>query len=224
MVIERALLAGSTVLDSIGRDSERRIFFYQVGSGLASVQLEFMNNERPLDTPEGLHKTNMLLRLSDGSSATGWSLDAIHYDAKWNSTDQVPLEMINSGQLGRFSALDPTDGGNTSRDIVSGEWRSTDASGYTKVSAFMEHYRLQLWSNFTFFELRPATGDQFEQAEDRNIVGGQAVRGWNQNLLEHDSFTELGLQLRHDNINVSLRTRRRVCLLQLSATTRLEKL
>lgn len=199
----RALLAGSTVLSPQGQDSNNASSLIKSGPTLLSA-VEIMNNNGPWTVKEDLHKTNMLLRLSNGSSQNGWSLDANHYDAKWNATDQVPLELIDSGQLGRFSALDPTDGGNTSRDILSGEWRGTDAAGYTKLSTFIEHYHLQLWSNFTFFELRPATGDQFEQAEDRNIVGGQAVRAWNHNLLGHDSFTELGLQLRHDNINVSL--------------------
>ena len=199
----RALLAGSTILTPHGQDSSNASSIIKSGPTLLGA-VEFMNNNGPWTTPENLHKTNMLLRLSDGSTTDGWSLDAVHYDAKWNATDQVPLELINSGQLGRFSALDPTDGGNTSRDILSGDWHNTDATGYTKFSTFIEHYHLQLWSNFTFFELRPATGDQFEQAEDRNIVGGQAVKGWNHSLLTHDSITELGLQIRHDNINVSL--------------------
>ncbi|OIR18019.1 TonB dependent receptor [mine drainage metagenome] len=199
----RALLAGSMVLAPQGRDSRNTSSLDQSGPTLLGA-VELMSNNGPWTVKEDLHKANALLRLSDGSVANGWSLDAIHYDAKWNATDQVPLESIASGQLGRSSALDPTDGGNSSRDIFSGEWRSSDAAGYAKVTTFIEHYHLQLWSNFTFFELRPATGDQFEQAEDRNIVGGQAIRGWNHGLLERDSFTELGLQLRHDNINVSL--------------------
>jgi TonB dependent receptor/TonB-dependent Receptor Plug Domain len=199
----RVLVAGSTALATQGRDSQNTSSLIKSGPILLGA-VELMNNNGPWTVKEDLHKTNMLMRLSDGSATNGWLLDAIHYDAKWNATDQVPLELIDSGQLGRFSALDPTDGGNSSRDILSGEWRNTDAAGYTKFSAYMEHYHLQLWSNFTFFELRPATGDQFAQAEDRNIVGGQAVRGWNHSLLEHDSFTELGLQLRRDNINVSL--------------------
>ena len=73
----------------------------------------------------GLHKANGLVRLSNGTTANGWSLDAIVYEAHWNSTDQVPLALIESGQLGRFSALDPTDGGDTGRDVVSAEWHTS---------------------------------------------------------------------------------------------------
>ena len=165
---------------------------------------EGLAEDGPWTLHEHLHKANGLLRLSDGTIAKGWSLDAIVYQAQWESTDQVPLSLIQSGQLGRFSALDPTDGGDTGRDIVSGEWHTSDASGYTRVNLFLEHYRLQLWSDFTYFELRPATGDQFEQQEHRNLEGGGLVRGWHHGLFGFQSTTEVGLQIRNDNIKVGL--------------------
>ncbi len=199
----RALLAGSTRLAPSGKDSGNTTTLDATNPTLLGA-VEIMRNNGPWTIKEDLQKTNALLRLSDGNNTTGWAIDGIYYDAKWNATDQVPLELINSGQLGRFSSMDPTDGGNTGRDILSGEWHSADAVGYMKASAYMEHVHLQLWSNFTFFAHNPITGDQFAQAENRNIVGGQVVRGWNHSLSEHDATTELGLQLRHDNINVSL--------------------
>ena len=200
---ERALLAGSTVLTSLGQSANGSAVSSNTGPTLlGAVELEHENG--PWITPENLHKINALARLSDGNTANGWSFDGIHYDATWNSTDQVPLELINLGQLGRFSAVDPSDGGESGREIISGEWHSSNAVGYTKVSTYLEHYRLRLWSNFTFDELRPNTGDQFEQEENRNIVGGQVAKGWSHSLLGNGSTTELGLQVRHDNINVVL--------------------
>ena len=124
-----------------------------------------------------MRKLNALLRLSDGDAARGWSVDALAYQAHWNSTDQVPLALIQSGQRCRDCALDPSDGGDTARDILSGEWHTHNLNGYIRVSAYPEHYRLQLFSNFTFFELRPATGDQFEQAEARNLLGTKLAHG-----------------------------------------------
>ena len=59
--------------------------------------------------------------------------------------------------------------------------------GYTKVNAYFEHYNLQLWSDFTFFEnsaIRGNTlGDQFEQLENRNLLGGSFVKGFDHTLL-----------------------------------------
>jgi outer membrane receptor for Fe3+-dicitrate len=200
----RMLLAGSTILKLPGQSVNGTPAADNAGP-IALGGLEIMRNDGPWTLPENLQKTNALLRVSDGSHSKGWSFDANFYDAKWNSTDQVPLELIQSGQLGRFSALDPTDGGNTGIAILSGEWHKHDDAGYTKISTYMEHSRLQLWSNFTFFELRPETGDQFQQAENRNMLGGQIVEGWNHDFFGHDSITESGLQLRHDNVNVNLK-------------------
>ena len=175
------------------------------GDGLRLLgALELTRQDGPWDLPEKLNKHNGVLRLSDGNAARGWSLDALAYSAHWDSTDQVPLPLIQSGQLGRFGAYDPSDGGDTARYILSGEWHSLDERGYEKARAFVQQYRLNLWSNFTFFELRPATGDQFEQTEHRNVVGVQAAKGWNHDLVGRASTTELGVQLRHDNINVGL--------------------
>jgi len=194
----RALLAGSFPLTRLAVDPT------SAGGPTVLGALELQNSNGPWAVPEALHKINGLLRLSDGSTTQGWSAEGAYYDANWSATDQVPLELIQSGRLGRFSGLDPTDGGGTGRQILSGEWHRQDDEGYTKLSAYAQRYRLQLFSNFTFFELRPATGDQFEQAEHRNLHGAQAIEGWNHGLLGRESITESGLQVRHDDIHVSL--------------------
>ena len=202
---QRALFAGSTPITSQGGNNKSSNTDDLSSSNptlLGAVDL--LRENGPWTEPEGLHHFNGLLRLSDGTSSNGWSVDGVYYDASWRSTDQVPLELIQSGQLGMYSSLDPSDGGDSKRAIISGEWHSDDEHGYLKTSAFVQHYELQLWSNFTFFELRPTTGDQFEQVENRNLVGGQVTKGWVQNLFGHDSITEVGMQLRNDAIHVSL--------------------
>ena len=196
----RALLAGSTTLKQPGQVES---IFGGVGPNVLGA-FEYQHADGPWVIKENLQKYNGLLRISNGDSANGWTIDTILYNASWNATDQVPLALIQSNQLGRFAALSPSDGGNTSRNIISGEWHNIVDKGFTKVSAFAEHYSVQLWSDFTFFKYRPATGDQFEQAENRNVIGAMIAKGWNHNLFGNDSSTELGVQLRHDYIDVSL--------------------
>ena len=169
---------------------------------LGAAELE--EQDGPWTVRERLNKYNLLTRLASGDRGNGWSIDLIGYGAHWDSTDQVPLALIESGQLGRWDALDPSDGGDTGREVLSAEWHRHDESGYTKVAAYLESYRLQLWSNFTFFELRPTTGDQFEQRERRILTGGSVTHGWNQPLFGRDSTTEIGLQVRNDQIRVGL--------------------
>jgi hypothetical protein len=166
--------------------------------------LEVVADDGPWTTPEGMRKFNGVLKLGDGDALRGWSIDALATKSHWTSTDQVPLALIESGQLGRYDALDPTDGGRSARAVVSGEWHRSDAAGYTRASAFAAHNELTLWSNFTYHEERPDTGDQFKQQESRNDFGAQLLRGWQHTLAGKDSTTEVGLQLRHDHIDVGL--------------------
>jgi len=196
----RMVLAGSTPLSRLTNGADA---VAATGPRLLGA-LELEEDNGPWKTPEGVRKFNGLLRLSDGTYSKGWSVDAVGYASHWTSTDQVPLELIENGTLCRFCALDPTDGGRSARAIVSGEWHEHDADGYMNVSAYAEHYNLKLWSNFTYFELRPATGDQFEQQESRNFVGAQIVKGWDHPLFGKDSVTEIGLQIRQDHIDVGL--------------------
>jgi hypothetical protein len=198
----RLVLAGSTSLSALTGGGATG------AAGQASARvlgaLELQHDDGPWTTPEGVRKVNGVLKLSDGDGLRGWSVTSLGYTNRWTSTDQVPLELIESGQLGRWSALDPTDGGNSTRAVVSGEWHAHDERGYTNVSAYAQHYKLTLWSNFTFFEADPVHGDQFEQKEARNMLGGQAAHGWQHSLFGKDSTTEAGLQVRHDHIDVGL--------------------
>jgi outer membrane receptor protein involved in Fe transport len=205
---KRALVAGSK---SIGEPAAGSSSIWGAGTPTLLGAVELLHEDGPWNSPEGLDRFNGLLRLSDGSKAQGWSIDGIFYKAHWNSTDQVPLSLIDSGQLGRFQALDPTDGGDTERAVVSGEWHGTDDQGYWKASVYAEHYQLQLFSDFSFFENRCGAApdpnlpcDQFEQWENRNFLGTKLAKGWNHTLFANASTTEVGLQVRHDEIHVGL--------------------
>jgi len=198
----RTVLAGSTSLSTLAAPGSSATPSATGPRVLGALEVERDNG--PWTTPEGVRKYNGVLRISDGTAANGWSADALGYTNHWTSTDQLPLELIQSGQLGRFSAVDPTDGGNSVRDILAGEWHAHDERGYSNVAAYVEHYKLKLWSNFTYFEADPVRGDQFEQKEARNLVGGQARHGWQHALFGYDSTTEVGLQVRHDHIDVGL--------------------
>ncbi len=204
----RAVVAASR---SVGQSSVGDSSLFGSGTPTLLLAAEALHENGPWNPPEGLDQFNGLLRLSDGSKAGGWALDGIFYRAHWDSTDQVPLSLIESGQLGRYQALDPTEGGDTERAILSGQWHRFDDDGYSLALVYLEHYELQLWSDFTFFENHCGAApnpnlpcDQFEQWENRNFVGTKLAHGWYHDLFGHESITEVGLQVRHDDIHVGL--------------------
>ena len=171
--------------------------------------VEVMRNEGPWSLKEGLHRTNGMVTLAGGTSASGWSATLMGYDAKWRSTDQVPQRLIDAGTylgkpFGRFDAVDPSDGGQTSRSSLSANWRDTGARGTTQVAGYAMHYTLKLFSNFTYLMDRPDMGDQFSQQDSRNVFGLSASRSFDHSWGPFSARSEVGLQARHDRIHVGL--------------------
>jgi hypothetical protein len=184
--------------------------------------LELQHNDGPWAVPEGLHKANGVLTLSGGNAALGWSASLMAYAARWRSTDQIPQRLIDAGDyngrpFGRFDSLDPSDGGNTHRHSMSGEWHRQTATGTTRVAAYAIDYGLQLFSNFSYAMERPAQGDQFSQQDRRQVYGLSASHSIDHRLGSFDARSELGLQLRHDRIRVGLFD---TAAQQVTATTR----
>jgi len=176
-------------------------------SALAAIEL--MTNDGPWTLKEGLRRSNGVFTLSGGTAAQGWQASAMAYRASWNSTDQIPQRLIDAGSyngqpFGRFDAVDPSDGGDTSRLSLSGQWHNTSAAGTTKLSAYAMRYQLQLFSNFTFNQLRRDTGDQFLQRDKRDVFGLTASHSVDHELAGLTARSELGVQLRNDRIHVGL--------------------
>ena len=180
-----------------------------VGEGLVLLTaIERTNNDGPWTVSEGLRKTNALLTLSGGSPEQGWSTSVSLYRAHWTATDQVPQRLLDQGNyqgqaFGRFDSLDPSDGGHTHRNSVSGEWHQHDTDHVRKLSWYIMQYDLDLYSNFTY-QTTPA-GDQFAQRDKRTVVGAHALASWTVGQNETNPSTNtVGLQVRQDHIQVGL--------------------
>ncbi|MFN4327252.1 MAG: TonB-dependent receptor [Limnobacter sp.] len=163
--------------------------------------LELQRNNGPWDVPEGLRKTNAILRYSSGSSDNGQTLTAMAYQNRWTSTDQVPLRAVNSGQIGRFGSLDPSSGGESSRYSLSWTLRDRQGNQLREANAYAIASALDLYSNFTYFLDNPVDGDQFNQREKRTLYGLNLSNTWAGHLAGMDTQTRLGIQTRMDRIS-----------------------
>ena len=179
----------------------------KVGPGNLLVAFEYQGTDGPWDLPEDFTKYNAVLRYSQGNTQSGFNVTLMAYDAKWNSTDQIPQRAVDEGLIGRFGAIDTSDGGQTTRYSLSFQG-NTPVSGLGgpqfQLDAFFIGYNLDLWSNFTFFLDNPTQGDQFHQADRRQVYGLRPNLSWAGVLFGKESLTRVGLQLRYDNINVAL--------------------
>ncbi len=178
---------------------------FRLGSGNFLYGLELSHNDGPWINPDDFRKINGIIRYSAGDSQNAFRITGMGYRGEWNSTDQVAERATDSGLIDRFGAIDPTDGGETHRYSLSAEWQHTWESSITQASAYLLDYKLNLFSNFTYYLDDPIHGDQFEQADDRTVAGFQAKQHWGWNLFGNESWNEAGIQFRNDSIdNVGL--------------------
>ena len=194
----------------VGGESYSRVLLArspEVGPGHVVAALELAHNHGPWEYPDQYQKINGALRYSQGNAVSGFSLTALAYHGRWNATDQVPQRAVNTRLIDRFGAVDPTDGGNTYRYSLSGDWQrgSSNGNASTRITAYGIGYDLSLFSNFTYYLDDPVHGDQIEQADHRFIAGVRAAHRrrarWNDHLVQNT----FGFQVRNDDItNIGL--------------------
>lgn len=65
---------------------------------------------------------NGVLRYSEGTRFTGFSVTAMAYSADGTATDQIPQRAIDAGLIDRFGSLVPSSGGQTQRLSLAADW------------------------------------------------------------------------------------------------------
>ncbi len=173
----------------------------ELNAGTLLYALEGAYNNGPWQNPQNYRRVNGTLRYSLAEGATRHSLTAMAYTSQWHSTDQVPQRAIDSGLIGRYGTIDPTDHGKTSRYSLSWQMLKPEDDGEWTASAYFIRSRLALFSNFTYYLDNPVDGDQFEQAESRNVMGGSLSRMWKGSLVGLASNTTVGAQWRRDSLS-----------------------
>ena len=174
----------------------------RVGSGYLLGAVEVSHNDGPWVRPDDFRKINSILRYSRGDARNGLSFTGTGYWADWNATDQVPSRAISQGLISRFGNIDPTDAGRTARYALAADMRRSGVRTSTHASAFVLRYRLNLFSNFTYFLDDPIDGDQFEQADRRVAAGGRLVHRRLGRFARWNVENAVGGELRHDAIGV----------------------
>ena len=207
-----ALEQGSLTLTA-GQDNYRRAYAgntVDLAQGKLTIAGALTNYAGPWQLDQALEKTNALLKYHQETATGQWSLSAAAYDNSWNATDQIPERAVLSGNLNRFGTIDNSDGGDTHRHSLAGQWQTLSDDVAVTLNAFTIDYALNLFSNFTYFLEDPVRGDQFEQAEQRRVYGFDASYARRLTLGSRDVRFTVGLQNRTDDIDLGLyKTERR---------------
>jgi len=190
----------------------------KLGKGDLLYGGEAYYDDGPWTHPDAYKKFNGLLTYSQGDDANGLSITARGYHGKWNSSDQLPVPA--QSLVGFFGTLNPTDGGNSQRYSLQGEWHRQGANSETRILAYGFYYDLDLFSDFTYYLVDPVKGDQFEQ-KDRRWVGGLDARHtifsrWFGRKVENT----FSLQVRNDWVHNGLyQAENRVCVDKIDVDT-----
>ncbi len=127
-----------------------------------------------------------------------------HYHSEFDAADVIPTayDYRQGPEVGRFDAVDPTDGGESARHLLGlsytweGEGRKFNVLGY------YNYRKTVLYTNYTYYLLNPGPdqGDQYELWEDRHYGGLRAYYEFPISLGAFSLQTKVGLDSRLDGV------------------------
>lgn len=127
------------------------------------------------------------------------SFSSSYFTSDWNASGQLPLRAIEAKEISRYSSIDNSEGGITSRCNLNLKLNSKlkDNSDFVNQLYYSKNL-FQLFSNFTFFMNDSVNGDEIRQWENRDLFGyrGAYIR---QDLLGQTTLnTEISFTTRTD--------------------------
>jgi len=135
------------------------------------------------------------------------SITGTFQKSQWNASGEIPLRAVQDGSLDRFGAIDPSEGGKTLRSTGRVNYHyDTLSGGQFFANAYGQYYRLDLFTNFTFFLNDPSNGDGIQQSDHRVMYGGDIGYKQRGELLSMPTIGTIGFQTRVDDIHTRLGT------------------
>lgn len=176
------------------------------GTTHAVVAGEAYTTNGPFVRPEELVRMNGYAKVTfEPTPALKVSVGGTAYTSGWYGSGQIPLRAVEAGTLDRFGTIDTTEGGQSRRHNLYAQAVLDPGEGQRlEASAYVGTYRLNLYSNFTFFAEDPVNGDAIEQQDERTLGGfdlsWQGLQRWG----DLRSTTRVGVQGRQDRIGTQL--------------------
>jgi hypothetical protein len=121
------------------------------------------------------------------------------------SSGQIPLDLVENGQLDRFGFIDPDDGGRVRLGTLGAYYKRELTNGdILKVDGFLARSLFDLYSNFTFFLNDPIHGDEIQQHDSRLQEGVNAQYLHPYQIFGHSAPLSAGSNFHDNQIHVGL--------------------
>jgi hypothetical protein len=188
---------------------------YQEVQGMATLRLgeakrllgafQLSHYDGPWQPPQNFRKVNGLLRYSQGGAKDSFTVTAMAYASEGRLTTDQPERAVQSGLIGAYGTLDPSDYSRSRRYSLSGHLEKPIGPGQFSASLYAIRSTMTLWNNFTHYLYDPVNGDQQAQNETRTVLGGLARYTLKAPVLGLDTETVWGTQVRYDSVFVDRR-------------------
>ena len=123
----------------------------------------------------------------------------------FDSSGQIPLDLVYSGALDRFGYMDPSDGGIIRNGTGSAYYKKNlSADDTLRVDGYVTRSLFDLFSNFTFFLSDPVNGDEIQQHDSRLQEGASSQYVHAGKVLGLPALFMAGANLGDNWINVDL--------------------
>ena len=134
---------------------------------------EYRYSDSYFDNAQHFKRFNLFTKYKGKlSEHNTFTLEASTLYSAWFASGQIPDRAIGKGIVGFYGALDPNEGGVTSRTNISARLLTTLANNdIIKNQIYYSRYKFDLHSNFTFFLVDTVNGDEIRQKEARNLFG-----------------------------------------------------
>ena len=157
----------STLLIQTGKDNAQQ-------NGILAAQ--YYTTDGPFVNPQNLKRLNVFgkyfINITQQSRLT---FTVNSFNSAWNASGQVPDRVVKAGIIGRFGALDPMEGGSTSRKNMSLTFQQKKDNHTFRLQAYLTNYTFKLFSDFTYYLEDTVNGDMIEQNESRWLSGLNAT-------------------------------------------------
>jgi outer membrane receptor for ferrienterochelin and colicin len=166
---------------------------------------EYNYSDAYFDAPQRFNRLNLIGKYHGHVSPnTNLTFTASTFWSKWDASGQIPDRAVENGSIGFFGAIDPNEGGQTSRKNLNSQFVTfTKHNHVWKNQFYYANYNFELYSNFTFFLEDPINGDQIKQKETRNLWGYNSDYSIAHGIGQKQSAFNIGVNYRHDLTNDS---------------------
>jgi hypothetical protein len=161
---------------------------------------EYRYSDSYFTNPQHFNRFNFFTKYHGRLNGNNWlSISASSLYSTWKASGQIPESAVLNRTVGFYGAIDPNEGGVTSRTNLNAQLLTTFSNNdFIKNQLYYSRYKFDLNSNFTFYLEDPENGDEIRQREARNLYGYNGSYSHEGIIGNTKVNTEAGLNLRLD--------------------------